>query len=311
MPAPYSQDLRDRVLRAYDRGMRTKQIAETFGVSPAWARRVKQRRRETGETRAKPMGGPGVTVVDRGQLAALVREHPDATLAELREYLGVQCALSTLCMALKKMGLSFKKKTIHAAEQDRPDVAEKRAYWCHWSQEVDARRLIFIDETWAKTNMTRLRGRAPRGERLIAKTPHGHWKTTTLIAALGIEGIRCSTVVDGAVNGDIFEAFVRQVLLPELRPGDVVVMDNLSSHKRTRIRELIEEKRAELRYLPPYSPDLNPIESIFSKLKQALRSLAARTREVLWNAMQPILDAVTASDAVNCYRHAGYTLQNQ
>ena len=110
MAAPYSQDLRDRVLRAYDRGMRTKQIAETFGVSPAWARRVKQRRRETGETTARPMGGPGVTIVDRAQLAALVRKHPDATLAELREYLGVQCALSTLCMALKKMGLSFKKK---------------------------------------------------------------------------------------------------------------------------------------------------------------------------------------------------------
>jgi transposase len=110
MPAPYSQDLRDRVLRAYDRGMRTKQIAETFGVSPAWARRVKQRLRETGETTARPMGGPGVTIVDRAQLAALVREHPDATLAELREYLGVECALSTLCMALKKMGLSFKKK---------------------------------------------------------------------------------------------------------------------------------------------------------------------------------------------------------
>lgn len=110
MAAPYSQDLRDRVLRAYDRGMKTKQIAETFGVSPAWARRVKQRRRETGETTARPMGGPGVTIVDRAQLAALVRKHPDATLAELREYLGVQCALSTLCMALKKMGLSFKKK---------------------------------------------------------------------------------------------------------------------------------------------------------------------------------------------------------
>ena len=171
--------------------------------------------------------------------------------------------------------------------------------------------MIFIDETWAKTNMTRLRGRAPRGERLIDKTPHGHWKTTTLIAALGIEGIRCSTVVDGAVNGDVFEAFVQQVLLPELRPGDVVIMDNLSSHKRTRIRELIEEKRAELRYLPPYSPDMNPIESIFSKIKQALRSLAARTQDALWNAMQTILDAVTASDAVNCYRHAGYTLQNQ
>ena len=110
MPAPYSQDLRDRVLRAYDRGMKTKQIADTFGVSPAWARRVKQRRRETGETRAKPMGGPGVTIVDRAQLAALVRAHPDATLAELREYLGVQCARSTLCMALKELGFSFKKK---------------------------------------------------------------------------------------------------------------------------------------------------------------------------------------------------------
>jgi hypothetical protein len=100
--------------------------------------------------------------------------------------------------------------------------------------------LIFVDETWAKTNMVRLRGRAPRGERLVAKTPHGHWKTTTLIAALDIEGMRCSTVVDGAVNGDVFEAFVEQVLVPELRPGDVVIMDNLSSHKRARIRELIE-----------------------------------------------------------------------
>ena len=171
--------------------------------------------------------------------------------------------------------------------------------------------MIFIDETWAKTNMTRLRGRAPRGQRLINKIPHGHWKTTTLIAALGVEGIRCSTVVDGAVNGDVFEAFVRQVLLPELGPGDVVIMDNLSSHKRTRIGELIEEKRAELRYLPPYSPDMNPIELIFSKIKQALRSLAARTQEALWKAMQSILDTVTASDAVNCFRHAGYSLQNR
>ncbi len=110
MATPYSQDLRDRVLKAYDRGMKTKQIAEIFQVSPAWARRVKQRRRETGETTCRPMGGPGITIVDRNQLASLVRQHPDATLAELRTWLGVQCALSTLCQALKKMGLSFKKK---------------------------------------------------------------------------------------------------------------------------------------------------------------------------------------------------------
>jgi transposase len=179
------------------------------------------------------------------------------------------------------------------------------------------RRLIFIDETWAKTNMTRLRGRAPRGDRLVAKVPHGHWKTTTLIAALDTQGVRCATVVDGAVNGDIFEAFIEQVLVPTLQPGDVVVMDNLSSHKRARTRELIEFRGAELVFLPPYSPDLNPIEMVFAKIKQLLRRLACRTRQALWQAMQAmqsmqsVLDQVTATDATNCFRHCGYTLQEK
>lgn len=169
--------------------------------------------------------------------------------------------------------------------------------------------MIFIDETWAKTNMTRLRGRTRRGERLIDKTPHGHWQTTTLIAALGVAGVRCSTVVDGAVNADIFESFVEHVLLPELRPGDVVIMDNLSSHKRARTRELIESTGAQLEFLPPYSPDLNPIEMVFSKLKQLLRSLGLRTRDALWTSMQGVLDQVTASDAKNCFEHCGYSLR--
>ena len=157
--------------------------------------------------------------------------------------------------------------------------------------------------------MTRLRGRAPRGERLIDKIPHGHWKTTTLIAALGSSGMRCSTVVDGAVNGDVFEAFVAHVLVPELRAGDVVVMDNLSSHKRERVRQVIEAAGARLVFLPPYSPDHNPLELIFAKVKQLLRSLACRTREVLWKAMQSVLNKVTPTDAFNCYKHCGYTLQ--
>jgi transposase len=171
--------------------------------------------------------------------------------------------------------------------------------------------LIFIDETWSKTNMTRLRGRSPVGERLVEKVPHGHWKTTTLIAALGLSGIHCSTVVDGAVNGDVFQAFVEQVLVPQLRPGDVVVMDNLSSHKRVRTRELIEAAGASVLFLPPYSPDLNPIEMIFAKVKQLLRSLACRTVDALWQAMQSVLDQITASDAANCFRHCGYTLQTE
>ena len=154
--------------------------------------------------------------------------------------------------------------------------------------------------------MTRLRGRAPRGQRLIDKSPHGHWQTTTLIAALGIEGVRCATVVDGAVNGDVFVSFIAHVLLPRLKPGDIVVMDNLSSHKRVEVSRLIAQAGAQLLYLPPYSPDLNPIENIFSKIKQRLRSLACRTRDALWQAIQPALDTVTAADAFNCFVHAGY-----
>lgn len=157
--------------------------------------------------------------------------------------------------------------------------------------------------------MTRLRGRAPRGQRLLAKVPHGHWKTTTLIAALGIEGVCCSTVVDGPIDGDVFEAFVSQVLVPQLKPGDLVVLDNLSSHKRDQTRKHIEAAGASLLFLPPYSPDLNPIEMIFSKVKQLLRALNCRSREDLWHAMQQVLNQVTTAEAQNCFRHCGYTLR--
>jgi transposase len=157
--------------------------------------------------------------------------------------------------------------------------------------------------------MTRLRGRSPRGQRLLAKVPHGHWKTTSLIAALGACGVRCSMMFDGAVNAEVFEAFVEKVLVPELGDGDVVVMDNLSSHKRPRTRDLIESTGAQLLYLPAYSPDLNPIEMVFAKIKQILRGLRCRTQESLWQTMQSVLDRITATDALHCFQHAGYTLQ--
>jgi len=157
--------------------------------------------------------------------------------------------------------------------------------------------------------MTRLRGRAPVGERLVAKVPYGHWNTTTLIAALAIDGVRCSTVVDGPVNADVFEAFVAQVLVPQLRSGDLVVMDNLSSHKRATTRQLIEAAGAQLLFLPPYSPELNPIELVFAKIKQLLRSLGFRTQDALWNTMQSVLQQITTTDAANCFRHCGYTLR--
>ena len=174
---------------------------------------------------------------------------------------------------------------------------------------LDPQKLVFIDETWSKTNMTRLRGRAPLGERLVAKAPHGHWKTTTLIAALDHRGMRCSMTLDQAVNGDTFEAFVAQVLTPVLTPGDVVVMDNLSSHKGPAIRKQIEEAGATVLFLPPYSPDLNPIELAFSKLKHLLRSAGHRTLDALWTDMQRMLDQITPNDAAGFLRHCGYTLQ--
>ena len=174
---------------------------------------------------------------------------------------------------------------------------------------LDPTRLVFIDETWAKTNMTRSRGRAPVGERLVDQVPHGHWKTTTLIAALDHRGMRCATTVDGAVNRDVFEAFVEQVLAPTLSDGEVVVMDNLSSHKGARVRELIEGRGAALLFLPPYSPDLNPIELAFAKLKQLMRSAGHRTIHALWCDVQRMLDRITGSDAAGFLRHCGYTLQ--
>jgi transposase len=176
---------------------------------------------------------------------------------------------------------------------------------------LDPAKLIFIDETWAKTNMTRLRGRSPRGERLIAKVPHGHWKTSTLIAALDHQAIRCSTTVDGSVNSDVFEAFIQQVLVPKLTPGDTVVMDNLSSHKGQRVRAMIESAGATLLYLPPYSPDLNPIEMAFAKLKQLLRSAQYRTMTALWQNVQRLLDQITPTDAANFLRHCGYVIEEK
>lgn len=170
----------------------------------------------------------------------------------------------------------------------------------------DPRRLVFLDETWAKTNMTRLRGRAPRGERLVDYTPHGHWKTTTFLAALRCDGIDAPLVVDGAINGEIFLAYIKQVLVPTLRPGDLVVMDNLSSHKIAGVRETLAAAGATLHYLPPYSPDLNPIEQFFAKLKSQLRSAAERTVEGLWNRIGHLLVNISPVECAHYFAHCGY-----
>ena len=169
-------------------------------------------------------------------------------------------------------------------------------------------QLVFIDETWVTTNMTRLRGRCRRGERLIAAVPHGHWKTSTFVAALRTTGLTAPLVLDGAMNGDAFRAYVEQMLVPTLAPGDIVIMDNLASHKVAGIREAIEACGASVLYLPPYSPDLNPIEQSFSKLKALVRKQAARSREALWNAIGRFIPRFAAQECANYFAEAGYAI---
>jgi transposase len=199
-----------------------------------------------------------------------------------------------------------KKKTLIASEQDRADVAEKRTLWRASQEQIDPGKVVFIDETWAKTNMTRTYGRSLLGTRLMEKTPCGRWETTTFLGALTAEGFIAPLTVEGTINGPLFRAWIEQHLAPVLKPGDIVVMDNLSSHKVAGIREAIEAAGAELRYLPPYSPDLNPIELAFSKLKKLLRDGAERTVDKLWDLCGRILDEFTEHECRNYFKHCGY-----
>jgi transposase len=170
---------------------------------------------------------------------------------------------------------------------------------------------VFIDETWATTAMARRYGRARRGARVVGAVPPGHWKTTTVVAALRHDGLSAPCVFDGAINGARFLAYVEQVLAPTLRPGDVVVLDNLGAHKVKGVRQAIETAGAELRFLPPYSPDLNPIEQAFAKLKALLRSAAARSVEVLWQTIGQLLNAFTPAECAHYLAHAGYVPSNR
>ena len=185
-------------------------------------------------------------------------------------------------------------------------MKEKRDEWIAGQPQFDSTRAFFLDETWASTNMTRTHGRCPHGQRLVMSVPHGHWKTTTFVVALTLQGLVAPTVVDGPMNGDIFVAYVEQQLVPLLKRGDIVVMDNLSSHKRAAVKAAIESVGAELRFLPPYSPDLNPIEKAFSKLKSMLRKAQRRTITSLQDYLGQALDSFSPEECSNYFASCGY-----
>jgi transposase len=193
-----------------------------------------------------------------------------------------------------------------AREQDRPDVARRRTQWRIYQRRIDPARLVFIDETWTKTNMAPLRGWARRGERLRAKVPYGHWNTMTFVAALRHDRIEAPWLIDQPMNADRFLVYVQKVLAPTLEPGDMVVVDNLQSHKRADIREAIRKAGAKLFFLPKYSPDLNPIEQVFSKLKHLLRKAEARSEAAVCRTIGVLLSTYSAEECTNYFRNSGY-----
>ena len=185
-------------------------------------------------------------------------------------------------------------------------MLRRRQDWSEVQPDLEPERLVFIDETGASTKMARRHGRAPRGERCRAPVPHGHWMTTTFVGALRREGMTAPMVLDGAMHGAAFLAYVEQVLAPTLCPGDIVVMDNLPAHKSVAVRAAIEATGATLRFLPPYSPDFNPIEMAFSKLKAFLKKTAARTVDDLWDAIAQGIETFTPTECQNDFAAAGY-----
>jgi transposase len=310
MARAYSLDLRARVVASVTGGQTARATAAAFDVSVASVVKWSQRVRVAGSAAAKAMGGkrPFLLDTERDWLLARLAEKPDLTLHALRAELserGTVVSCDTLWRYLKRQEISFK-KTLFGAEQDRHDVAWRRRRWKKYQGQVESSRLVFIDETWAKTNMTRTCGWHRRGQPLIAKVPHGHWKTMTFLAALRHDGITAPFVLDGPINGQAFLAYVEHVLVPTLKPGDIVVLDNLGSHKSSAIRDAIRAAGARLMFLPPYSPDLNPIEHVFAKLKTLLRKAGELTVEAVWKRIGVLLECFKPAECANYLRNSGY-----
>src|SRR5436190_11998105 len=311
MGKPYSLDLRERVVAAVETGgLSCNRAAKHFGVGISTVINWMQRLRKTGSVAPGQMGGHKPKAISGEHRLWLLQRIRDGNFTlrglagELAER-GLKVDYRSVWAFVHAEKLSFK-KTVVAGERDRPDVARRRAQWTKYQDRIDPERLVFIDETWTKTNMAPLRGWAPCGERLTAKVPHRRWKTTTFLAALRHDKITAPWLLEGPIDGESFRTYVAQVLLPSLREGDIVVMDNLGSHKGKAVRALIRAAGAKLFFLPKYSPDLNPIEQVFAKLKHLLRKAAARTIDAVCAAIGDLLQAFTPEECANYLTNSGH-----
>ena len=309
----FSIDLRERIVWAVEAGEHSLgELSEIFAVSVSTIGRLLRHYRSTGSVQPKSHGGgvpPKLNDESVARLLELVSQQPDATLAELRDLLGIDCCVMTICRALKDHQITRKKKTNFADERDTPRVQEQREAFCEKMAAVPVNHLVFVDESGATTAMSRTYGRAPAGERVRATIP-GAWKNVTLISGLRCAGVVAPMALPGATDQTVFETYVQQALVPELHAGDVVVWDNLSSHKSAKAVAAIEAVGARVEPLPVYSPDLSPIEEMFSKVKGGLRSAAARTVDTVIGAMGTVLNHVTQHDALGWFRdRCSYAMQ--
>jgi len=310
MPKTYSDDLRERLTAAVTSGMSCNEAADVFSVAISTAVKWMQRLRDRGSWAAKPRGG-GTSPLEqhKERILAVVKERPDATLKEIKAELRkqhIRTSQTALWRFLDRHDITRKKKSLRAAEQKRKDVARARRKWIREQGLLDPAKLVFIDETSVNTNMMRLYGRCPCGVRLVDHVPFGKWETLTFVSALRHDGMVAPMLIEGPMNGELFLAYVEQCLVPTLKPKDIVVVDNLTSHKVAGVAEAIEAAGATLRYLPQYSPDLNPIEMPFSKFKAYLRKLAQRTIPGIRRGIRSFLSSLKGQECTNYLRHAGY-----
>ena len=310
MVRPLSNDLRKRAVAAVAKGESCRSVALRFGVAVSSVVKWSQRYRATGSVAPGKMGGHRKPVLEphRAFIKERISQTPHLTLHALKDELaarGVKVSHNAVWLFLRREGLRFK-KTLLALERGRSDIARRRQRWRSWQANLDPRRLVFIDETWIKTNMAPLRGWGPKGERVRSFAPHGHWRTLTFLGALRCDRLTAPCLFDGPINGRSFLAYVEQFLIPTLKPGDIVIMDNLGSHKRQAIRAALTAVGAKLFFLPPYSPDLNPIEQVFAKLKTLLRKAAERSIKATWQRVGALLERFTPQECANYLVNSGY-----
>jgi len=306
-------DLRRRVWNAVVQRKQTGEtiegIAQRFQVSPQWIYKLQRRFSQENTLEPKPHRGGQPRKVSAElaeRLCDMLRQQPDATLAELRDGLQIRGSIMAVFRALKRLGISRKKKTVFAKERDDPQVLAKRQAWLKKQPTFLGKRLFFLDETNVSTRLHREYGRGPIGERVLDLVPYRHYQSTTLLSVLGRQGPVASFVYEGGTDVLALETFIDGILSKVLQPDDVLIMDNLTSHTSATIQRKLNSLGVSVEPLPPYSPDFNPIENMFSKVKAYLKKVVQKATAPLWKYVGEALATITSGDAAGFYSHCGY-----